>query len=104
MRKFLAPLVLATTLLSALPAAAHDELPIDGQVTAVTATAIKVKTKDGQVATLDVDNNTRVEQGGKRVGLKDLKVGQTVKALGYGDSMTDLVAIDVTILAPAKGR
>jgi len=97
MRKFLAPLALAASLLGVLPAAAHDEMSIAGQVTAVTATSIQIKTKEGKVVTLEVDGNTRVMLAGKRVATKDVKVGQAVKALGFGDSLDDLVAIDVTI-------
>ena len=98
MRKFLAPLVIASALFSALPAEAHEEVPVDGQVTAVSAKTVAIKTKAGQVVTLDVDSNTRVLQAGKRLALKDLKVGQAVKAVGFGDSMTDLIAIDVEIV------
>jgi hypothetical protein len=105
MRKFLAPLVLAAGLMAALPAAAHDEMDVAGQVTAVTAKTIQIKTAAGQLVTLDTDGNTRVMMAGQRLTLKDLKVGQSVKALGFGDSMADLQAIDVVILPakPAKG-
>lgn len=102
MRKFLAPLVVAAALLGAPPAMAHSDIPVAGKVTAVTAKSIDILTHEGQIVTLDVDSNTRVMMGGKRLTLKDVKVGQTVDALGYGDSMTDLVAIDVTITAPGK--
>lgn len=102
MRSFLAPLVVAAALLGAAPAFAHSETPVAGKITAVTAKTIDILTHDGQIVTLDVDNNTRVMMSGKRLTLKDVKVGQTVDALGYGDSMTDLVAIDVTITAQGK--
>lgn len=101
MRKFLAPLA-ATILLAAAPAVAHDEMPVAGQVTAVSAKTIRVKTKDGKTVTLEVDGNTRVMKDGKRLTAKDVKVGQSVKALGFGDNINDLVAIDVTITAPGK--
>lgn len=60
--------------------------------------------KDGQRVTLDVDGNTRVLMTGKRLTLKDVKVGQSVKALGIGDKPTDLVAIDLTINPPKPGK
>lgn len=103
MHKFLAPLAAVAALLSAVPAAAHDEKPVTGQVTAVTAKSIDIKTTGGQVVTLEVDSNTRVMKDGKRLTPRDVKVGQSVKALGFGDSLKDLVAIDVTIMAPGKG-
>lgn len=104
MRKILAPLAAAAVFLGALPAAAHDEMEVAGQVTAVTAKTLQLRTKDGQVVTMDVDSNTRVMMAGKRVTLKDVKVNQSVKALGFGDKLTDLVAIDVEISAPGKAR
>lgn len=104
MRKILAPLVAAAVFLGALPAAAHDEMEVAGQVTAVTAKTLQLRTKDGQVVTMDVDSNTRVMMAGKRVTLKDVKVNQSVKALGFGDKLTDLVAIDVEISPPGKAR
>jgi hypothetical protein len=104
MRKILAPLAAAAALFGALPASAHDEMTVAGQVTVVTAKTIQVRMKDGQLVTLDVDGNTRVAMAGKRLTLKDVKVGQSVKALGFGDKLTDLVAIDVTIDPPKPGK
>ena len=103
MRKILAPFAAVATLLIAAPAAAHEEMPVAGQVMAVTAKTIQVKTKGGQLVTLELDSNTRVMRDGKRLTSKDVKVGQSVKALGFGDSLKDLVAIDVTITVPGKG-
>lgn len=106
MRNILAPLAAVAALLVALPAAAHDEMELAGQVTAVTAKSVQIRTKEGQLITLGVDGNTRVVLAGKRLALKDMKVGQSIKALGFGDSMADLVAIDVVINPPqpAKAR
>ncbi|MCR5877300.1 hypothetical protein [Phenylobacterium sp. J367] len=78
-------------------------MPVAGQVTAVTAKTIQVKMKDGKVVTLEVDGNTRVAKSGQRLGIKDVKVGQTVNAIGFGDNMSSLIAIDVNITAPSKG-
>nr|WP_295107551.1 hypothetical protein [uncultured Caulobacter sp.] len=104
MRKFLASLIVASAVLSAMPAAAHQDVPLAGKITAVTAKTIDVVTSEGEIVTLDVDNNTRVAMDGKRLTPKDIKIGQTVNVLGYGDSMTDLTAIDVTIASPGKSR
>ncbi|MBU1378806.1 MAG: hypothetical protein KKE02_20810 [Alphaproteobacteria bacterium] len=104
MRKFLLPLAAVSALLAAAPAVAHDELEVAGQVTAVTAKTIQLRTKEGKLVTLEVDGNTRVVLAGKRVTPATVKVGQSVKALGFGDSLADLVAIDVTINPPAAGK
>ena len=104
MRKFLLPLAAAVAFLGALPAAAHDEVEVAGQVAAVTAKSIQIRTKAGQVITLDVDSNTRVAMAGKRLTLKAVKVGQSIKVLGFGDSQTDLVAFDVAINPPKRGK
>jgi hypothetical protein len=104
MRKLLLSLAAVSALFAGAPAAAHDEIEVAGQVTAVTAKTVQLRTKDGKAVTLEVDSNTRVKMAGKPLGLKDLKVGQAVKALGFGDSLTDLVAIDVNIEPPAAGK
>jgi hypothetical protein len=104
MRKLLLSLAAVSVLFSGSPAAAHDEIEVAGQVTAVTAKAVQLRTKDGKAVTLEVDGNTRVKMAGKPLSLKDLKVGQSVKALGFGDSLADLVAIDVNIEPPAAGK
>ena len=102
MRKLLFPIAAAAFVALSAPAAAHDEMEVAGQVTAITAKTLQLKMKDGKAVTLEIDGNTRVVQSGKRVTVKQLKVGQSVKALGFGDSLADLVAIDVTINPPAK--
>ena len=99
MCKFLASLVVASAVLTAMPAAAHEEYPVAGKITAVTAKTIQIKAKEGDTVTLDIDNSTRVMQGGKRVTLKEIKVGQSVDVVGFGDGMNDLTALDITILA-----
>ena len=104
MRKLLLSLAAVSALAVAAPAAAHDEIEVAGQLTAVAAKSIQLKMKDGKVVTLEVDSNTRVMQAGKRVTTANLKVGQSVKALGFGDSLADLVAIDVTINPPAAAK
>ncbi len=104
MRKILSTLAATAFLSTAVPAIAHDEMPVSGQVTAVTPTSIQLRTKDGKVVKLGVDSNTRVKQGDKRLTAKDVKVGQSVKALGFGDNVNALVAIDVTIVPPAHAK
>ena len=104
MRKLLLSLAVLSVLVAGAPAAAHDEIEVAGQVTAVTAKTVQLRTKDGKAVTLEVDSNTRVKMAGKALSLKDLKVGQSVKALGFGDSLTDLVAIDVNIQPAAAGK
>lgn len=104
MRKLLLPFAAVSALLSTAPAAAHDEMVVAGQVTAVSAKTVAVRTKDGKVVTLEIDSNTRVKMAGKALATRDLKVGQTVRALGFGDIMTDLVAIDLNIEPAASGK
>ena len=77
---------------------------VAGQVTSVAAKSLQVRMKDGRLVTLEMDGNTRVMMGAKRLAAKDLKVGQSVRALGFGDKITDLVAIDVTIQPATAGK
>lgn len=104
MRKHLLSFAAVAALIGAAPAVAHDEISVAGQVTAVTAKTLQVRMKDGKVVKLEVDGNTRVKMAGKPLSLKDLKVGQSIKALGFGDSLADLVAIDVIIDPAAPGK
>jgi Domain of unknown function (DUF5666) len=104
MRKIFLPLAAVSILFAAAPASAHDEMSVMGQVTAVTPKTLQVRMKDGRVVTLEVDSNTRVKMAGKPLGLKALRVGQSVKALGFGDSLTRLTAIDVNIEVAAAGK
>lgn len=104
MRRILLPLAAVSILFAAAPAAAHEEKEVAGQVTAVTPKTLQLRMKDGKLVTLDVDANTRFILGGKRVTPASMKVGQSVKALGLGDSLADLVAIDVTIYPSAAGK
>ena len=104
MRKPLIAIAAAViALFGATPASAHDEMAVVGVVKAVTATSLEIKMKDGQTVILEMDANTRVALAGKRLGVSDLKVGQSVKALGFGDSLKDLIAFDVVINEPGKG-
>lgn len=102
MRKLLIPLALVAALLGAAPASAHGEIPVAGVVKAVNATSLEIYMEDGRIVSLQTDANTRVVMDGKRLRLTDLKVGQSVKALGYGDSLSDLVALDVTVTKPGQ--
>ncbi len=103
MRQLLLSLAALLVLLAAAPATAHDEMSVTGQVTALTAKTVQLRMKDGKVVTMEIDSNTRVKMAGKTLSRQDLRVGQSVKALGFGDSMADLVAIDVNI-QPAVSR
>lgn len=104
MRNLLLPLAALSVLIAAPPALAHDEIEVTGKVAAVTAKTLQLRTGDGKIVTLEVDSNTRVVQAGKRVTPAAVKVGQSVKALGFGDSLADLVAIDITINPPVAKR
>jgi Cu/Ag efflux protein CusF len=102
MRTPLAMIAAAAAMLAATAAVAHDEFSVTGKITAVVQQSIQVTSSNGQVAKLKLDKDTRVMSAGKRAALKDLKVGQTVKAMGIGDSRKDLTAIDVTIQAAGR--
>ena len=103
MRTKLTILAAAAAMLMSSAATAHDEYIVEGKVSAVTKEAINVTISTGQVAKLKVDKDTRVMSAGKRVTLKDLKVGQSVQATGIGDTRLDLMAIDL-VIQPAKRR
>ena len=104
MRKILIPIAIVAALLGAAPAFAHGEIPVVGVVKSISATTIEISMKDGETVKLAMDVNTRVMKDGERLGIGDLKIGQSVSAVGFGDSLEDLIALDVTISRAGKGN
>lgn len=96
--------ILAAALAVVLSAAglmAHDDYRIIGTVVRVSATALQVKqTKDGKTIGMKVDSATIVTRDKKKVAFSDLKAGQYVVVDASGDSLEDLVALEVRLVPP----
>jgi len=92
--------------LSAIGLRAHDDYRIIGTVTRVAASTLEVKqTKDARTIAMKMDSATIASRDKKKVPLTDVKVGQYVVVDAQGDSLDDLVVLEVRLVPqPAKRR
>lgn len=92
---------LAALTVGLAPALAHDDYRIIGTVTKVTATSLEVKqAKDGKVIAMKTDSASLVTRDKKKTGRTELKVGLNVVVDARGDSLEDLVVLEVRIVPP----
>lgn len=70
------------------------------------ASSLEVKTKDGQIVSIKLDNGTFISRDRKKADISELKVGGNVVIDAWGDSLADAVALEVrfvpSITAPAS--
>jgi hypothetical protein len=95
-------MILAVTAMVALGAGqvfAHDEYRIIGTIAAVKTVQLEVKSRDGKMVAMKVDGETLVYRDNKKVGAAELKAGRYVVVDALGDSMADLLAVEVRIIA-----
>lgn len=86
-------------LLSAATLGAHDRYRIIGTVTKLTADEITVKqAKDSALVEMDIDQNTKVTRDGKAAKMTEVKVGGSVVVAGLGDSILDLVVLEIRLV------
>jgi cell division protein FtsL len=106
MQKRLIAAVCALLLAGAALASAHDRYRIVGTVTKLTADEITVKqVKDNALVEMDIDQNTKVTRDGKAAKRADVKVGGSVVIDALGDSILDLVVLEIRLvpaIPPAK--
>jgi hypothetical protein len=107
MKKFLLtlPLILIGTLLLVTLAFAHGGMEhVLGTVTAVTDHSLSVKTREGELKTIEFDAETRFMKGDAAATIKDIQVGSRV-AIHAHKNDSALHAAEVRIgadTAPAK--
>jgi hypothetical protein len=92
---------LAALTVGLAPGLAHDDYRIIGTITRVTATALDVKqTKDGRTIAMKTDSATLVTRDKKKVDRAELKTGLNVVVDARGDSLEDLVVLEVRLVPP----
>ena len=80
---------------------AHDRYRIIGTVTKITAGEITVRqAKDNSLVEMDHDKKTKVTRDGKAAKITDVKVGSTVVIDALGDSILDLVVLEIRLVPP----
>ena len=93
--------LLITTICLAAPLSAHDRYRIIGTVTKITADEITVKqAKDSTLVEMDHDNKTKVTRDGKAAKITDVKIGSTVVIDALGDSILDLLVLEIRLVPP----
>ena len=95
----IAAFLLAASSVSAL---AHDEFRVVGVVTKVNQNSLSVKQTGGVEHVIKLDRQTAVLRDGKKAVLADLKAGQTTVVNALGDTMEDMLAIEIRIVPPVK--
>lgn len=96
--------IIAFTVASA-PVLAHEEFRVVGEITKSQAARLEVKMRDGKIASVGIDQQTKVTRDKAPADAKELKAGQFVVINAYGDNFDDLLAMDVQLvppIAPAK--
>ena len=93
-------------LASTAPLSAHDEIRVIGTIMKPEPSALEVKTKDGQIVSIKLDNGTFISRDRKKAEFSELKAGSNVVIDAWGDSLADAVALEVRIVpsitAPAS--
>jgi hypothetical protein len=94
----------AVLVVGAAPATAHDQYRVIGTITKVTTTTLDVKqTRDGKTISMAMDEATRVTRTRKKVEATELKTGLSVVVDALGDSLEQLVVVEVRIVpSPTK--
>ena len=103
-RRSLLAAIVAALLVPARRLRAHPNYRIIGTLEKVTAKRIDVKqTRDGRIIGMDLDNESRVTRDRKDVGRALLKPGLNVVVDACGDSLEDLLVMEIR-LVPASGK
>ena len=104
-RRFLVVAVCAAMLLAAVPASAHDDYRIIGTVVKFSSGTLDVKqSKDGHTISMKTDQATLVTRDKKKVSPAELKTGTHVVVDATGDSLNDLVVLEVRIVPPPANK
>ena len=104
MKRMLLAMVCTAAIAASSSAAAHDEFRIIGTVTKITATTLDVRqTKDSQIISMKMDKESIVTRDKKTVGRAELKTGASVVVDALGDTIKDLLVLEVR-LVPAKKK
>lgn len=103
-RRFMMAAFLAVLVIGTAPMAAHDDYRVIGTITKVTAKTLDVKqTKDGKTISMTMNGATVVTRDKKKVGAGELKTGLSAVVDARGDSLKDLLVLEVKLVpSPAK--
>lgn len=103
MGKFFAGRVLAITIATVSSVAmGHEEFRVIGTLLTHSETMIEVAARDGATRTIKVDRQTLVTQDTQPTEVSALEDGMTLVIDAYGDTMDDLLALEIRIVPPIE--
>ena len=98
-RRIMILAIVAMVALGAAQVFAHDEYRIIGTIAAMKNSHLEVKSREGKMVTIKVDGETLVYRDNKKVDATELRTGRYVVVDALGDTVTDLLAVEVRIIA-----
>jgi hypothetical protein len=104
MTRRLALMLVAAVLMAAPALFAHEDFRIVGVVKSRNGNQFVVNTTEGGVASIALNQQTKVTRNKTVVALSEIKPGQTVVVDAYGDSEDDLLALEVQLVPPIPAK
>jgi len=98
-RRIMMLVVAATVALGAAQAFAHDEYRIIGTIVTTKNSVLDVKSREGKMIAIKTNGDTLVYRDNKKVDAAELKAGRYVVVDALGDTIADLLAVEVRIIA-----
>lgn len=95
-------LVGAAVTLPAAPSLAHEEFRVIGTVTKHDDSTIEVESRDGKRSSIKLDKQTAITRDNGAVDAGELTVGVSVVVDAYGDTLDDLLALEIRIVPPIR--
>ncbi|MDX2142480.1 MAG: hypothetical protein SFV19_03910 [Rhodospirillaceae bacterium] len=101
MRKIIGAIIgMTAVLVVGVEALAHAQYRVIGTIIQRQGVKFEVKTRDGRIAYLHLDENTEITRDQAKVSDSELEVGRFVVINAYGDDYSDMLAMDVRLVPP----
>ena len=98
MRRILSLVILTILVLGVTSLSAHEEYRIIGTISNLQNSNLQVKNKDGETFSIAMNSVTLIRRDNQTVDATELKTGGSVVVDALGDSLADLVAVEVRIV------
>lgn len=85
-------------LMTSGPVMSHEEFRVIGTLTSRAEKMIEVASRDGAMRSIKVDRQTVITRDAQPVDAAALEVGMTLVIDAYGDSLDDLLALEIRIV------
>jgi hypothetical protein len=92
----------AAVLIGSNTALGHEEFRVIGTLTSRAETIIEVASRDGATRSIKVDRQTVITRDAGPVDVNVLEAGMTLVIDAYGDSLDDLLALEIRIVPPIE--